>query len=356
MKTSSVSLYIHWPYCLSKCPYCDFASRVCSAPDEEALWHGYERDLKQWLDGRPVSTIFFGGGTPSLMGIPLVERILNYVAQKVEILPNCEITMEANPDAITAEKMKALKGLGINRLSLGVQALDEETLRFLGRRHTVQTALQRIEEALGIFQRVNADLIYARPGQTPDMWQTELKHAIGLGLKHYSLYQLTVEERTVFGRTGVQPADEETAVVLYRLTDEIMAAAGCPAYEVSNYAAPGEECRHNLAYWTGADYVGIGPAAHGRLGLTATANPPTVAAWLKNGACVERLTSAQKQTERLLMGLRLRQAWFPVTGLNSVVIRQLTEKGLLVRSDAGIRPTLAGTLLLDRVVMALMPT
>jgi len=311
------------------------------------------RDMRRWMTGCPVKTIFFGGGTPSLMSVSFLDKILNEISRRSSILPDCEITIEANPDAIDREKMEAFQRLGVNRLSLGVQALTDEALHFLGRRHSVQTALKRLDEAQIVFGRVNMDLIYARPGQTPAQWQKELKQALSLGLTHYSLYQLTIEPRTVFGKKGVLPADEETAARLYRLTDEIMNEANRPAYEASNYALPGQECRHNLTYWRGEDYIGIGPAAHGRIGLTATQNPRKVSDWLKEGSIVETLTAEQKKLERLLMGLRLRREWFPISGLSPDKVKQLVAEGYLEQSEQGIRPTLDGTLILDALIAQL---
>lgn len=356
MKSSQkpISLYIHWPYCLSKCPYCDFASTACSAVDEEILWPGYARDLMELPAERPVQTIFLGGGTPSLMSPRFLERLLRAVESRTTLASDCEITIEANPDAIDKDKMQAFRALGVNRLSLGVQALNAADLRFLGRRHTVQTAMRRIEEAQSVFDRINIDLIYARPNQTGNSWQAELEQALRLGLTHYSLYQLTIEEQTVFGRRGISAADEEQAAVLYCLTDQVMAAAGLPAYEVSNYARPGQECRHNLTYWRGGDYVGVGPAAHGRIGQIATQNPRTVRAWLDQGTQTETLTPEQKELERILMGLRLRQEWLSLGQIDPRRVRQAIQNGWLEQSERGIRPTLAGILVLNHLILTLI--
>ena len=357
MKSSQktpISLYIHWPYCLSKCPYCDFASSVSPSINEEKLWSGYQRDMDRFLDGRPLATIFFGGGTPSLMSLGFMEKIFSYIQKKTSFSDDIEITVEANPDAIDLKKMHDFKSLGVNRLSLGVQSLIPQNLLFLGRRHTLQTALMRIKEAESVFDRINIDLIYALPHQTPTDWDRELRQALSLGLTHYSLYQLTIEDNTVFGKKGVESAQESITADLYCLTDEIMSSAGIPAYEVSNYAISGQECRHNLAYWLGADYVGIGPAAHGRLRLKATQNPRTVSGWLEKGTQVETLTPRERKTEKLLMGLRLRQNWFSTDGLNQKNISKLVTRGLLEQSGQGIRPTLNGILILDQIVLDLM--
>ncbi len=356
MKSSenTIGLYIHWPYCLSKCPYCDFASSVCQQIDEDKLLSGYIRDMDNLLNGLKVSTIFFGGGTPSLMSVGLCEKILNEIEKRIGLTSISEITMEANPDAIDLTKMKAFNQLGINRLSLGVQSLNEKDLHFLGRKHSVQTALKRIEEAHQVFNKINMDLIYARPNQTLKQWENELKFALTLNIGHYSLYQLTIEENTVFGHKKITGCSEKQAVSLYRLTDEIMTAAGCPAYEVSNYAYPTHQCQHNLIYWRGQDYVGIGPAAHGRLGLIATQNPKNVQNWLTKGTSFEELTQTEKQTEKLLMGLRLRQEWFDASNLSTEKINQAVQKGLLEKNGNKIKPTLKGILILDSLVLDLI--
>lgn len=353
-------LYLHWPYCLSKCPYCDFFSHPCSAPNEEILIAGYLRDLKQIVDltnNRTLTSIFFGGGTPSLMSPTFLEKIINAITTTFHLSEDIEITMEANPDAITQDKMKSFADLGVNRLSIGVQALNDMDLHFLGRRHSVKTAIERIEQAQSIFPRINIDLIYARPNQTLKAWETELKSALSLGLSHYSLYQLTIEENTVFGQKDISPADEETAEQLYRLTDNIMINAGIPSYEVSNYAKCGEESRHNLTYWTGGDYIGIGPAAHGRIGLIATESPKSVDTWLKQGITSENLTPTERFEEQVLMGLRLTQTPFPIQGLSKEGIQKALHLGWIKLSDnkATITPTLAGTLMLNELIVMVLP-
>ena len=353
-------LYLHWPYCLSKCPYCDFFSHPCQAPNEDILLAGYLRDLKQMANlttNRRLTSIFFGGGTPSLMSPAFMEKIMHSITTIFTLSDDIEITLEANPDAITKEKMTAFKNLGINRLSIGVQALNDTDLQFLGRRHSVQTALNRIEEAKNIFPRINMDLIYARPNQTIKAWETELQTALSLGLSHYSLYQLTIEENTVFGQKNISPADEKTAEQLYRLTDSIMNEAGIPSYEVSNYARRGEESRHNLTYWTGGDYIGIGPAAHGRLGLIATKSEHSVDKWLKQGIMSEQLTPDEKFEEQVLMGLRLTHTPFPTKRLSPKGIQKARQLGWITQSDDGstITPTLNGTLMLNELIVMVLP-
>lgn len=350
-------LYIHWPYCLSKCPYCDFASSVCKKIDESAVFTGYLRDLDlyQAQFGRPLTSIFFGGGTPSMMSADFLKRLMGEIRHRFSFSNSIEITMEANPDAITADKMKAFKDCGINRLSVGVQSLRQNDLQFLGRRHNVQTALERINQAASIFSRVNMDLIYARPNQTPKDWEAELKEALDLGLSHYSLYQLTLEEGTPFYKQGIEIPSDETARDLYILTDEIMKTAGIPSYEVSNYAKAGQESLHNLTYWLGGDYLGIGPAAHGRINLTATSAPTNVKNWLQNGPLIETLTPYERFEEKVLMGLRLRQIPFCADGLSETGIHRALKLKWIERHSDGFVPTLEGTLMLNELILMLLP-
>ena len=348
---SDFGLYIHWPYCLSKCPYCDFAS-TCIHRNLEELKVGYMRDIASAPKGNLVS-IYFGGGTPSLMGPDFLDFLMNQIHQKWNVDKNAEITMEANPDAIDLEKMKIFKNLGINRLSVGVQSLNEDHLKFLGRRHSVQTALKCIENAQKVFFKVNMDLMYALPYQSLKDWERELRQALALKLTHYSLYQLTIEEGTVFYHCHQKTCSDIQARRLYILPDEIMNAAGIPAYEVSNYARKGFESRHNMLYWTGKDYIGIGPAAAGRVLGYATQNARSVGSWLKQEAVQEKLTADQIQMEHLLMGLRLRQKFYPTTGINPQAIHQVKRKGWLIQKNQGIRPTLRGTLMLNRLIQML---
>lgn len=356
-KKPLLGLYIHWPYCLSKCPYCDFSSTVCAPIDESALIKGYVRDLHTTPDtgSRPLHSIFFGGGTPSLMSPVFLETLLTHIRQKYTFAPDIEISLEANPDAIDMDKMYAFAALGVNRLSIGVQSLNETDLHLLGRRHTVQTALKTIENAQKVFPHINMDLIYARPGQTIHAWEKELKTALSLGLSHYSLYQLTIEEGTVFYKKKVEPAAEEISATLYELTDTFMNDAGTPAYEVSNYARPGQECRHNLLYWTGGDYIGIGPAAHGRIGNIASENERFATKWLKTPTKYEPLTNAERFVERVLMGLRLRHTPFPINGLDPHGLNFALKNEWITQTDDKIIPTLAGTLVLNELIARLVP-
>lgn len=313
------ALYIHWPFCARKCPYCDFNSHVRASVDF-ALWEKallvdmrYEATL---AGGERLHSIFFGGGTPSLMPPALVASLLHEAERLWGFAPDIEITLEANPSSVEAANFDALAGAGVNRVSLGVQALDDETLRFLGRLHGVDEALAALETAQKTFGRVSFDLIYARPGQTEAQWRAELDRALGFGTSHLSLYQLTIEPGTRFATDVRQgtfvPLDDDPAADLFATTQEMTAAAGLSAYEVSNHARTGEESRHNLTYWRYEDYCGIGPGAHGRRGSHATMRHKKPENWIAaieergHGAQEERaLTVSEQASEALMMGLRL---------------------------------------------------
>lgn len=352
-KTELFGLYIHWPYCIHKCPYCDFASSVCKNPDETILLKTYIRDMKLFSNPRPLTSIFFGGGTPSLMSLSFFEKLMNEIQRYYVFSQDIEISLEVNPDTVDKNKLITFKNLGVNRLSIGVQALNEKDLKFLGRTHTLQRAVQCINEAKELFDNINIDLIYARPHQSLKNWEKELTTALTFNLPHYSLYQLTIEEKTVFQKKGISGASDIQARRLYQLTDEIMNTARKPAYEVSNYALKGFECRHNMTYWLGMDYVGIGPAAHGRLGLKAISNACSVPLWIKNPPHIETLNPSEKDLEKLLMGLRLRQQAFPSTSLNPNSIQKAVQKGWLKTTSKGIIPTQKGTLMLNQLILLL---
>ena len=313
------ALYIHWPFCLKKCPYCDFNSHVRNGVDH-ALWESaLLADMAheaQLAGGEPLSSIFFGGGTPSLMPPALVARLLAKAERLWGFAPDVEITLEANPSSVEASKFADLAQAGINRVSLGLQALDDEALHFLGRLHTVAEGLAALDVAQRHFGRVSFDLIYARPGHTEAAWQAELTRALGFGTGHLSLYQLTIEPGTRFAtlvREGkFTPLDEDTCADLFTLTREMTAHAGLPAYEISNHARSGEESRHNLTYWRYEDYCGIGPGAHGRRHGVATVRHKKPENWLSaiasfgNGISETRALAAREQAaEAMLMGLRL---------------------------------------------------
>jgi oxygen-independent coproporphyrinogen-3 oxidase len=315
------ALYIHWPFCLRKCPYCDFNSHVRAQVDVEQ-WHAAMladmRHEAQLAGGEPLESVFFGGGTPSLMPPALAAALLGEAERLWGFAPGIEITLEANPSSVEAGNFAALAGAGINRVSLGLQALDDEALRFLGRLHDVKEGLAALELAQRHFARVSFDLIYARPGQTTKAWEAELKHALAFGTGHLSLYQLTIEPNTRFAtdvRQGAfTPLGDDTAADLFALTREMTETAGLPAYEISNHARSGEESRHNLTYWRYRDYAGVGPGAHGRRAGMATQRHRKPENFLDavarngHGLVEERpLGTGEQASEALLMGLRLRE-------------------------------------------------
>jgi putative oxygen-independent coproporphyrinogen III oxidase len=375
--TPPFGVYIHWPFCLSKCPYCDFNSHVRRAAIDEARFvQAFTREIATTAartPGRTVSTIFFGGGTPSLMQPATVGAILDAIAQRWQIAPDVEITLEANPTSVEAERFRGYRAAGVNRVSLGVQALDDRVLKELGRLHTADEAIKAVGVARSVFARYSFDLIYARPQQTPAEWERELKEALQQAGEHLSLYQLTIEPETPFaalhaaGKLSV-PGDD-TARTLYDTTQDVCAAHGLPAYEISNHARPGAECRHNLVYWRMHDYAGIGPGAHGRLDIDgdryATATEKRPESWLTR---VEQdghglvtndvLTREETADEFLLMGLRLAEGIDPqrfadVSGrpLDAARIAALREYGLVETTAAGrLRVSLPGFPVLDAVV------
>jgi putative oxygen-independent coproporphyrinogen III oxidase len=370
-------VYIHWPFCLSKCPYCDFNSHVRHAEIDEARFvRAFTAEIAATAaraPGRAVSTIFFGGGTPSLMRPDTVAAILDAVAQHWSVAPDVEVTLEANPTSVEATRFAGYRTAGVNRVSLGVQALDDAALKALGRMHTADEALAAVAIARGAFERYSFDLIYARPEQTASSWRTELTRAIGEAAEHLSLYQLTIEPDTPFaalhaaGKLAVPDGDH--ARTLYDLTGEVCAAAGLPAYEISNYARSGAECRHNLVYWRYHEYAGIGPGAHGRLAIDgrrhATATEKRPEAWLMlveaGGTGVvtdEALSRVEAADEFLLMGLRLaegidlaRFAALAGAPLAQKQIAELSMHGLVeTTADGRLRVTAAGFPLLDAIV------
>ena len=377
MKRVGFAVYIHWPFCLSKCPYCDFNSHVRhSGVDEARFVRAYGAEIAATaarIPGRTVSTIFFGGGTPSLMQPASVATVLDAIARHWTIAPNVEITLEANPTSVEAERFRAFHGAGVNRVSLGVQALDDAALAALGRTHSAEEALAAVALARHVFERYSFDLIYARPGQTAAQWRAELMQAISHAADHISLYQLTIEPDTPFEalhRAGkLRIPDAAAARDLYDVTQDVCEQAGLPAYEVSNHARPGAECRHNLIYWRYGEYAGIGPGAHGRLDVGgqryATAAERRPDAWLalvetKGDGLVENealLRSAQAD-EFLLMGLRLAEGIDPqryaeIAGrpLDLSRIADLIGYGLVETTAARrLRVTPAGFPVLDAVV------
>ncbi len=313
------ALYIHWPFCLAKCPYCDFNSHVRDRVDSELWQRALLADLRHEAElagGEPLESIFFGGGTPSLMPPALVNKLLQEAEKLWGFAPHIEITLEANPSSVEAANFAALAAAGVNRVSLGLQSLSDERLRFLGRLHGVDEGLKALETAQSAFERVSFDLIYALPGQTATEWEAELQRALAFGTSHLSLYQLTIEPGTRFATMVRQrdfaPLDDDAAADLFALTRELTRAAGLPTYEISNHARAGNESRHNLTYWRYEDYAGIGPGAHGRRGGFATTRHKKPENWLSaverkgSGVQEERaLDGAEQASEALLMGLRL---------------------------------------------------
>ena len=313
------ALYIHWPFCAKKCPYCDFNSHVREGVDVAAWQAALIADMRAEAavaGGEALTSIFFGGGTPSLMPPSLVAALLAEAERLWGFADGIEITLEANPSSVEAANFAALAGAGINRVSLGVQSLDDAELRFLGRLHGADEALRALETAQAHFARVSFDMIYALPAHTPELWEARLARALGFGTGHMSLYQLTIEPGTRFAsdvrRGRLVPLDDDAAAQLFDITQELSLAAGLPAYETSNHARPGEESRHNLAYWRYQDYAGIGPGAHGRRGGVATVRHKKpenfLAAVARQGdgiAEARPLSVSDQAAEALLMGLRL---------------------------------------------------
>ena len=374
---SDFGVYIHWPFCLSKCPYCDFNSHVRHAAiDETRYVRAFEAEIAATAaraPGRTVSTIFFGGGTPSLMQPQTVGAILDSVGKHWTVAPDVEVTLEANPTSVEAMRFRGYRSAGVNRVSLGVQALDDASLKELGRLHTAQEALDAVAIARSVFGRYSFDLIYARPRQTPEQWTQELKHALSEAAEHLSLYQLTIEPDTAFsvlhasGKLVVP--DDDAARTLYDTTQEVCDRAGIPAYEISNHARPGAECRHNLVYWRAHEYAGIGPGAHARLDIDgrrrAIATEKRPESWLMrveafgHGVITDDpLSREERADEFLLMGLRLAEGIDParyaaVAGrpLDPERIRTLASLGFVETNGEGcLRVTQAGFPVLDAVV------
>jgi putative oxygen-independent coproporphyrinogen III oxidase len=376
-RQAAFGVYVHWPFCLSKCPYCDFNSHVRhAAVDEDRFARAFAREIETTAaraGGRTVTSIFLGGGTPSLMQPKTVGAILDAIGRHWSVAPDVEVTLEANPTSVEATRFRGYRTAGVNRVSLGVQALDDVSLKALGRLHSAREALDAVAIARTAFDRYSFDLIYARPDQTPAMWAEELKLAIAEAAEHLSLYQLTIEEGTPFfglhAAGKLRTPDEATARALYDVTQEVCAREELPAYEISNHARTGAECRHNLVYWRGDEYAGIGPGAHGRLDIAgvrhAIATEKRPEAWLMrveaNGSGVvtdDLLNSEERADEFLLMGLRLAEGIDPgryaaLSGrpLDPRRISLLREEGAIsVDPDGRLRVTRSGFPVLDAVV------
>lgn len=377
-------LYIHWPFCLSKCPYCDFNSFAAETIDQSAWKSALLADLAGFGErtrGRKLTSIFFGGGTPSLMDPQTVAALIEAAGQYWGLADGIEITLEANPGTAERGRFRDFHTAGINRLSLGVQALNDADLRFLGRIHNSAEAFQAIDLAASIFDRFTFDLIYARPQQSQLAWEEELSHALTLAKGHISLYQLSIEEGTAFHpaaeRGDIVLPDTDSAAELFLLTQDITKAAGVPAYEISNHAKPGQESRHNLTYWRGGDYIGIGPGAHGRLtakdGVWATRQHRAPDIWLKgqrgegeNPCKYELISPSERIAELLMMGLRLsagldRNRFLRLAGrrldycLPQDRMAELVRAGMMQSTPGLVRVTDKGRLLLDWILGQILP-
>ena len=376
-----LALYVHWPFCVSKCPYCDFNSHVRESVDQETWRDALLADLRHeaaLLPGRRVASIFFGGGTPSLMPPATVAAVIAEAAALWGLADDCEITLEANPNSVEVAAFADLAAAGVNRVSIGVQSFDAQILEFLGRAHSGDEARRAIAAAQSSFDRVSFDLIYARPGQTPAAWEQELSDAFAFGTGHLSLYQLTIEPGTRFATLAAKGElvipDGDAAADLFDATQAMTRAAGLPRYEVSNHAHPGQESRHNLAYWCYADYAGIGPGAHGRrLGqATERHRKPEnfIAAVTRNGHGLKHesdLPAHERATEAMLMGLRLtegvdlarieaRCGLGRTAFVDAGAATRLAGQGLMIADGDRLRVTDAGILLLDSILSEVVRT
>ncbi|MCK2052618.1 radical SAM family heme chaperone HemW [Methylobacterium sp. 37f] len=379
-RDAGFGVYVHWPFCASKCPYCDFNSHVRHAPvDEVRFLKAFRAEIAHVsarTPGRTVSSVFLGGGTPSLMQPATVAGLLDAIGGAWTVAPEVEITLEANPTSVEAERFRGYRAAGVNRVSLGVQAMDDVSLKQLGRLHSAAEAMAAVRVAAAHFERYSFDLIYARPDQSPAAWRAELEGAIARAAEHLSLYQLTIEPGTPFyglaAAGKLVPPDDDSARLLYDVTQEVCDRAGLSAYEISNHARPGAESRHNLLYWRYGEYAGIGPGAHGRLvgaeGRIGTVTERAPEAWLarveRDGHGIvetETLAASDQGDEFLMMGLRLREGIDPrryalLKGkvLDPARIDGLVADGLIARHAGGrIAATPAGAPVLNAVVAAL---
>ncbi|SMF77102.1 radical SAM family heme chaperone HemW [Allosphingosinicella indica] len=371
----ALALYVHWPFCVSKCPYCDFNSHVRDAVDQAAWRDAMLADLAHEaaaIRGKRLISIFFGGGTPSLMPPETVAAILDAAERNWGFADGIEITLEANPSSVEAARFANIAAAGVNRVSLGLQSLDDAALAFLGRAHGVAEGLAALETAQAAFPRVSFDLIYALPGQSEAGWGDQLSRALAFGTEHLSLYQLTIEPGTRFAtlaaRGELVPADPDHAAALYEITQALTEAAGLPAYEISNHARPGAESRHNLAYWRYQSYAGVGPGAHGRRGGQRTQRHRKPENWLaaigrnRHGLVEEQdIPRSDRAVEALLMGLRLREGVdlsriarladrTPAEIVDDAAIDRLARQHLLTREGDRLAVTPRGMLLLDAIL------
>jgi oxygen-independent coproporphyrinogen-3 oxidase len=373
-------LYLHWPFCQSKCPYCDFNSHVVARVDQSRWLAAFQAEIDRvgaLTEGRVLNTVFFGGGTPSLMEVATVQGILDRIRATWTLANDIEITLEANPGSVEASRFDGYAKAGVNRVSLGIQALDADDLRRLGRMHSVDDAARAIGIAQSVFDRVSIDLIYARQDQTLAAWREELSRALDFETSHLSLYQLTVEDGTVFGQMHAKNLlrglpEEDLAADMFELTQEMTRAAGLPGYEVSNHARPGDESRHNLIYWRMGDYAGIGPGAHGRLTLgsrrIATEAQRMPGAWLDQtlaqagqAESVATLTGEERATEYLMFALRLREGaslsrFEALAGapLAQDRLTEVTDLGLIRCDGDRLVTTDQGVMMLNGILRALL--
>jgi oxygen-independent coproporphyrinogen-3 oxidase len=377
-RAGGFGVYVHWPFCAAKCPYCDFNSHVRAGVDQERWRRALVEEVRRAAaetPGRTVDTVFFGGGTPSLMPPETVAAVLDAARGGWGLRPGAEVTLEANPTSAEAGRFRGYAAAGVTRLSLGVQSLRDRDLRALGRLHSAAEARAAFDLAREAFGQVSFDLIYARPGQDVAAWRAELGEALGMAVDHLSLYQLTIEPGTRFGELAARgrmrglPGDA-LAADLYRLTQEMAAAAGLPAYEVSNHARPGAEARHNLVYWRCGDFAGVGPGAHGRLTIDgrrwATEAVAAPEAWLAaaaRGAAARRVETppAEQAVELMMMGLRLREGvdlerYGALAGAPPPTGRldELEALGLARRAGSRLAATEAGRAVLDAVLARLL--
>ena len=346
-------IYLHWPFCESKCPYCDFNSHVVQEIDQEAWLQAYLKCLDEAaikISPRLLNTVFFGGGTPSLMSPKLVSEIMNRIKCLWTVSNDLEVTLEANPSSFEANKFKEYYDAGINRLSVGVQALNDKDLKRLGRLHSVSEAINAVEISNSIFNHTSLDLIYARQDQTIDDWSAELTRALELGTKHLSLYQLTIEDGTPFGNLSKKgklkglPVDDQAAN-LYEVTQEICTKFNMPAYEISNHSKPGSESRHNLVYWRYGDYLGVGPGAHGRLTIDdkkmATVGKHDPLEWLsavknsKNYETITPISSIEQAKEYMVMGLRISEG-ISLSRVKEICDHKINEENIHYLTDLGL--------------------
>lgn len=356
-----LAVYIHWPFCKSKCPYCDFYKELYRNIEQDSIINEYISALQRYHDllpNRKIKSIFFGGGTPSLITPQNIEKIIDFICKNWQVYNNAEISLEANPNSHSRTLFKDLKKAGINRLSLGVQSLDEDNLRFLGRSHNVDTARLCLREIVQTFDNHSADLIYALPHQNIPNWLPQLEEICSYGLKHISLYQLTIEDNTVFFHKGIKPLDEESSIDIYNLTRDFLKDKGYMQYEVSNFAISGFASAHNLTYWQGGDYIGIGKSAHGRIHSDNDF-------WAVEYPFVNtKLTQQQRAEELVIMGLRLtsginKKDFKNICGIdfydfvNSEKLQQLKQQKLLEETTSNIFASYDGLLLIDALAKEL---